>query len=161
MAAVTICSDFETPQNKVSLFLLFPHLFAMKWWDWNAMIFIFWMLSFKLQLYANQKFPDAQAGFRKGEGTRDQIANIHWIIEKAREFQKKHLFHRLKPLTVWIMTNCKKLLECWELPDHLTYLLRNLYAGQEATVKNPVGNKWLAQDRERSMTGLSAITLLV
>ena len=49
------------------------------------------MLSFKLQLYANQKFPDAQAGFRKGEGTGDQIANIHWIIEKAREFQKKHV----------------------------------------------------------------------
>ena len=64
------------------------------------------MLSFKLQLYANQKFPDAQAGFRKGEGTRDQIANIHWIIEKAREFQKNVylcFIDYTKPLTVWII----------------------------------------------------------
>ena len=64
----------------------------------------------------NQELQTVQAEFRKGRGTRDQIANICWIVEKAREFQKKHLslFHGLKPLTVWIMTNDGKLLERWE-----------------------------------------------
>ena len=62
----------------------------------------------------NQELPDVQAGFRKGRGTRDQIANIHWIIEKAREFQKKHVsasLTMLKPLTVWIATNRGKFLK--------------------------------------------------
>ena len=72
MASVTICSDFGAQENSLSLFLLFPHLFAMKWWD--------------------QELPDVQAGFRKGRGTREQIANIHWIIEKARQFQKNIYF---------------------------------------------------------------------
>ena len=62
-----------------------------------------------LQHYMNQELPDIQAGFRKGRRTRDQIANIHWIIEKAREFQKNFVSS-----TVWIMTNCEKLLERWE-----------------------------------------------
>ena len=74
---------------------------------------------------------------RKGRGTRDQIANIHWIIEKAREFQKKTSISALltmpKPLTLWITINWKILQEMG-IPDHLTCLLRNLYAGQEATV---------------------------
>ena len=73
----------------------------------------------KLQRYANQELPDVQAGFRKERGTRDQIANIHWIIEKAKEFQKKKTsiyvsLIILKPLNVWIMTNCGKLLDRWE-----------------------------------------------
>ena len=81
----------------------------------------------------NQDFSDVHTGFRKGRGPRDQIANIYWIIEKAREFQKKSAsLTMLKPLTMWITTNCGKFLKRWE-PDHLTYLLRNLYAGQEAT----------------------------
>ena len=70
------------------------------------------ILQARLQQYVNRELPDAQAGFRKGRGTRDQIANIRWIMEKAREFQKKHLFSALltmpKPLTVWITINCGK-----------------------------------------------------
>ena len=68
----------------------------------------------RLQQYVNCELPDVQAGFRKGRGTRDQIANFHWIIEKAREFQKKSTFALLtmpKPLTVWITTNCGKSLK--------------------------------------------------
>ena len=64
----------------------------------------------------NRELPDAQAGFRKGRGTRDQIANIHWIIEKAREFEKNIIsasMTTLKPLTVWIITNCGKFLKIW------------------------------------------------
>ena len=66
----------------------------------------------RLQQYVNRELPDVQAGFRKGRGTRDQIANIHWIIEKAREFQEKKSISALstmpKPLTVWITINCGK-----------------------------------------------------
>ena len=66
----------------------------------------------------NQEFSDVQAGFRKGRGIRDQIANIHWIIEKAREFQEKTSTSAslitLEPLTVWIITNCGKFLKRWE-----------------------------------------------
>ena len=72
------------------------------------------VLHARLQHYANQELPDVQAGFKKGRGTRDQIANIRWIIEKAREFQKNIIpvsSTMLKPLTVWIMTNCGNLLE--------------------------------------------------
>ena len=66
------------------------------------------ILQARLQQYMNRELPDVQAGFRKGRGTRDQIANIHWIMEKAREFQKKSISALLtmpKPLTVWITTN--------------------------------------------------------
>ena len=83
----------------------------------------------------NQELPDVQAGFKQGRGTRDQIANSHWIIDKAREFHKKStsaLLTILKPLTVWITTNCGKIFQEMGIPDHLTCLLRNLYAGQEA-----------------------------
>ena len=64
----------------------------------------------------NRELPDVQAGFRKGRGTRDQIASIYWIIEKAREFQKKTSasLTTLKPLTVWITTNCGKFLKRWD-----------------------------------------------
>ena len=75
------------------------------------------ILHAKVQHYANQELPDVQAQFRQSRGTRDQIANIHWIIEKAREFQKIHLpvsSTMLKPFTVWIITNCGKLLKRWE-----------------------------------------------
>ena len=69
------------------------------------------ILQVRLQQHVNHEIPDVQAGFRKGRGTRDQIANMHWIIEKAREFQKKNISASLttpKPLTVWITTNCGK-----------------------------------------------------
>ena len=89
----------------------------------------------------NRELPDSQAGFKKGKETRDQIANIHWIYKKARKFQKSIYFSLLtmpKPLTVWITTNWKILKEMG-IPDHLTCLLRNLYAGQEATVRTGHG----------------------
>ena len=86
-------------------------------------------------------FPDVQAGFKKGRGTREQIANIHWIIEKAREFQKTSISALLtmpKHLTVWFTINWKTLKKMG-IPDHLTYLLKNLSAGQEATVRTGHG----------------------
>ena len=75
------------------------------------------ILQASLQQYVNCELPDVQAGFTKGRGTRDQIANIHWIIEKAREFQK-NIYSALltipKPLVVWITTNCGKFFKRWE-----------------------------------------------
>ena len=100
------------------------------------------ILQAKLQQCINCELPDVQAGFRKGRGTRDQIANIHWIIEKAREFQRSIYFCFIdyaKALTLRITTNCGKFLKEMEIPDHLTCLLRNLYAGQEATVQTRHG----------------------
>ena len=105
------------------------------------------ILQVKLQQYKNLELPDVQAVFRKGRGTRDQTANIHWIIEKAREFQgkKKSTSASLtmpKSLTLWITTNCGKFFffffffEEMGIPDYLTCLLRNLYVVQEATARN-------------------------
>ena len=76
------------------------------------------MLQTRLQRYMNQELPDVQAGFRKGRGTRDQNANIHWVIKKAKGFQKKvstsASLTSLKTLTVWVTTNCGKFLKRWE-----------------------------------------------
>ena len=79
-----------------------------------------------------------QVGFSKGRGTRDQIANICWIIEKAREFRKTSThasLTTLKPLAMWITANCGTFFKEMGIPDHLTCLLRNLYASQEAAVR--------------------------
>ena len=90
----------------------------------------------------NHKLPDVQAGFRKGRGTRDQIANIHWIIEKGREFEKNIYFCFIDYAKAFDCLDHNKL---WEIlqemgfPDHLICLLRNLYAGQEATVRTGHG----------------------
>ena len=92
--------------------------------------------------YANCELPDVQAGFRKGRGTRDQIANIHWIIEKAREFQKNIYFCFLDYANAFDYVDHNKLwkiLKEMGIPDHLTRLLRNLYAAQEATVRTGHG----------------------
>ena len=86
----------------------------------------------------NQELLDVQARFRKGGGTRDQIAIIHWIIEKAREFQKNIYFCLIDYAKAFDCVDHNKLwkiLKEIEIPDHLTWLLRNLYAGQEATVR--------------------------
>ena len=82
-----------------------------------------------LQQYVNWEIPDVQAGFRKGRETRDQIANICWIIikqENSRKISTFALLTMLKALTVWITTNCGKFFKRWEIPDHLTCLLRSL-----------------------------------
>ena len=94
------------------------------------------ILQARLQKYMNHELPDVQTGFRKGRGARDQIANICWIVEKAREFQKNIDFCFIDYATafLWITTNWK-ILKAKGIPDHLTNLLRNLYAGQEATVR--------------------------
>ena len=89
----------------------------------------------------NCELPDVQAGFRKGRATRDQISNICWIIEKAREFQKKHLHGFMTTPHPYCVDHNKlwKILQEMKIPDHLTCLLRNLYAGQEATVRTGHG----------------------
>ena len=89
------------------------------------------ILQARLQQYVNWELPDIQAGFRKGRGIRDQIANIHWIMEKAR-VPEKHLL-----LLYWLHQNVwlQKILKEMGISDHLTCLLRNLYAGQEAIVR--------------------------
>jgi len=100
------------------------------------------ILQVRLQQYMNHEIPDVQGGFRKGRGNRDQFPNIYWIIEKAREFQKNIYF---------CFIDCAKAFDCvdhnklWKIlqemgiPGHLTCLLRNLYAGQEATVRTRHG----------------------
>ena len=88
----------------------------------------------------NSEVPDVQAGFRKGRGTRDQIANIRWIMEKAREFQKNICFiDYAKAFDCVDHNKLWKILQEMEILDHLTCLLRNLYAGQEATVSTGHG----------------------
>ena len=91
-----------------------------------------------LQQYVNRELPDVQAGFRKGRRTRDQIANIRWIMEKAREFQENIYFCFIDYAKAFDCVDHNKLwniLKKMGIPDHLTYLLRNLYAGKEATVR--------------------------
>ena len=87
----------------------------------------------------NDELPDIQAGFRKGRETRDQTANICWIIEKAREFQKNCFIDYTKALDCVDHNKLWKILKEIGIPDHLTCLLRNLYAGQEATVRTGHG----------------------
>ena len=112
--------------------------------DWVTFIFflshaskvILKILQARLQQYVNSELPDVQAGFRKGRGTRDQLANICWVIEKAREFQKNIYFCFIDyPKAFDCVDHNKlwKILKEMGIPDHLTCLLRNLYAGQEAT----------------------------
>ena len=100
------------------------------------------ILQARLQQYINCELPDVQAGFRKGRGTRDQIANIRWIMEKAREFQKNIYFCFIDYAKAFDYVDHDKLgriLKEMGKPDHLTCLLRNLYAGQEAAVRTGRG----------------------
>ena len=100
------------------------------------------ILQGRLQQYVNCEIPDVQAGFRKARGIRDQIANIYWIIEKAREFQQKIYFCFIDYAKAF---DCVGDDELWKImkemgiPDHLTCLLRNMYAGQEATIRTEHG----------------------
>ena len=100
------------------------------------------ILQARLQQYVNRQLPDVQAGFRKGRGNRDQIVNIHWIIKKAGEFQKNIYFCFIDYAKAFDCVDQNKLWEILQemaIPDHLTCFLRNLYAGQEATVRNGHG----------------------
>ena len=119
------------------------------------------ILQARLQQYMNCESPDVQVGFSKGRETRDQIANICWIIKKAREFQKNIYFCFIdyaKALDCVAHNKLWKILKGMEIPDHLTCLLRNLYVGQEATVRTGHG---LVPNQERSMSRLYIFTLLI
>ena len=96
------------------------------------------ILQARLQQYVNHELPDIQAGFRKGRGTRDQVANNQWIIKEERAFQKNIYFCFIdycKAFDHMDHNKLWKILKEMRIPDHLTCLLRNLYAGQEATVR--------------------------
>ena len=97
------------------------------------------ILQARLQQYMNRELPDVQAGFRKGRGTRDQITNICWIIGKAREFQENIDVCFIDYAKAFDSMENWKILKEMEMPDHLTCLLRNLYAGQKVTVRTGHG----------------------
>ena len=116
----------------------------------------FKILQARLQQYMNWELPDVQAGFRKGRETRDQIANIRWLMEKAMEFQKNIYFCIIGYAKAFDCVNHNKmwklLQEMW-IPDHLACLLRNLYAGQEATVRTGHGTRDWFQIRKAVCQG--------
>ena len=100
------------------------------------------ILQARLQQYMNRELPDVQDGFRKGRGTRDQIANIRWIIEKAREFQKNIYFYFIdyaKAFDCMDHNKLWKILKEMRIPEHLTSFLQSLYPGQETTVRTGHG----------------------
>ena len=97
------------------------------------------ILQVRLQQYMNWELPNVQAGFRKGRRIRDQIANIRWVIEKAREFQKNIYFCFIDYAKALDHNKLWKILKEMGIPDHFTCLLQNLYAGQEATVRTGHG----------------------
>ena len=112
------------------------------------------ILQSRIQQYVNRELPNVQTGFRKGRGTRNQIANIHWITEKTREFQKNIYIFIMDHNKLWII------LQKMGILDHLTCLLRNLHAGQETTVRTGHGT-WLIPNWERNTSRLYMITLLI
>ena len=121
------------------------------------------ILQARLQQCSNRELPDVEAGFRKGRGTRDEIAKIHWIVEKSKEFHKNiylcFIFYA-KALDCMDHNKLWKILKEMEIPDHLTCLLRNLYAGQE-TVRTGTWNNGLVPNRKRSTSRLYIVTLLI
>ena len=122
------------------------------------------ILQARLQQYVNHELPDVQAGFRKGRGTRDQISNTHWIIEKAREFQKNICFCFINYANAFDCVDQNKLwkiLKEMETQDHLTFLLRNLYVSQEATVRTRHGTTDWLQIGKGVHQMLYIITLLI
>ena len=119
------------------------------------------ILQARLQQYMNSELPDVQAGFRKERGTRDQIANIRWIIKNAREFQKNIYFCFIDYSKAFDCVNqnkLRKILQKIGIPDYFTCLLRNLYAGQEATW---TWNNILVPNMERSTSRLYIVTLFI
>ena len=124
---------------------------------------MFKILQARLQQYVNHELPDVQVGFRKGRGTKVQIANICWIIKKAREFQKNIYFCFIdytKAFNCVYHNKLWKILQVMGIPDHLTCLLRNLYAGQEATFRTGHGTTdWF--QIAKSSSRLYIVTLLI
>ena len=121
------------------------------------------ILQARLQQYVNRELPDVQGGFGKGRRTRDQIANICWIFEKAREFQKNIYFCFIdyaKAFDCVDHKNLWKILKEMGIQDHLTCILRNLYVGQEETVRLDMNNR-LVPNRKRSTPRLYIVTLLI
>ena len=119
------------------------------------------ILQASLQQYVNQEIPDVQSGFRKGRGSRDQIVNICWIIKKVREFQKNIYFCYIDYAKAFDTVDHNKLwkiLKEMEIPDHLSCLLKNLYSGQEATVRTGHGT---TDNWERNTSRLYIVTLLI
>ena len=121
------------------------------------------ILQVRLQQYMNRELPDVQVGFRKGRGTRVQIANIHWIIKKARKFQKSIYFSLLtmpKPLTVWITINCGKFFKRWEYqttwPASWETCMQVKKQQLEPDMQQQMVSNW-----ERSMSRLYIVTLLI
>ena len=110
----------------------------------------------------NQELPDVQAGFRKGRGTRDQIANICWIIEKAREFQKKTAASLIMPksLIVWITTNCEKFLKRWEYQTTLPVCWEICMQVKKQQLE-PDMEQQTGSNQERNMSRLYIVTLLI
>ena len=110
----------------------------------------------------NREVPDVQLGFSKGRRTRDQIANICWIIKKAKEFQKNIYFCFIDYAKIFDCVDhntLRKILQEMGIPDHLTYLLRNLYASQETVRTGHETTDWF-QNHERNMPRLYIVTLL-
>ena len=122
------------------------------------------ILQARLQQYTNCELPDVQAGFRKDRGTRDQTANICWIIKKAREFQKNIYFCFIDYAKPYDCLDHKKLWEILQVmgtPEHLACFLRNLHADQEATVGTGHGTADWFQIGKRSTSRLYIVTLLI
>ena len=121
------------------------------------------ILQARLQQYVNRELPDVQAGFRKGGGSRDQIASIRWITEKAREFRKNIYFCFIDYAKVF---DCVDQIKLWKIlkemgiPNHLICLLRDLYAGQEATLRTGHGER-LVPNSKKSTSKLYIFTLLI
>ena len=121
-------------------------------------------LQVRLQQYVNRELPDGQTGFRKVRGTTGQVAHIHWIIKKARGFQKNTYFCFIDYAKSFDCVDHNKLWKILKeigIPDHLTCLLRNLYAGQEAIVRTGHGITDCVTSRERSTSRLYIVTLLI
>ena len=122
------------------------------------------ILQARLQQYMNREPPDVHAGFRKGRGTRDQIANICWIMEKARKFQKNIYFCFIDYVKAFDYVDHSKLWKIFQeigIPEQLTCLLRNLYSDQEATVRTGHGTTDWFQIGKRNMSRLYIVTMLI
>jgi len=146
-----ICKTQQWPQDwKMAVFIPIPKKGnAKEYSNYHTIVLIshssnilLKIIQARLQQYVNQRLPDVQAGLRKVRGTRDQIANVRWIIEKASEFQENIYFSFIdytKAIDCVDQNKLWKILQEMGMPDHLTCLLRNLYAGQEAAVRTGYG----------------------